>query len=201
MLKALFGQRCSPPESTFDAADHRTLTPADTDALVDILCGAAVLMPLNAADAKIAASYMAARQYRDREIIIEQGDKAHVDFMLWVLDGAATFEAVTPGSGESVTVTVLGVGGTLGAMSLIDGAARSLQGVASEPTRCAMLTRAQLQKLCREHPAVGVKLMSVICLIVSMTLRDLTGKFKCHVRLNNVLNAELRGRQSERLPL
>ena len=43
--------------------------------------------------------------------------------------------------------------------------------------------------------------MSVICLIVSMTLRDLTGKFKCHVRLNNVLNAELRGRQSERLPL
>lgn len=201
MLKALFGQRGSEPDSSFDSAAQHTLSPYDAQAMAEILCAAATVMPFTAAEARIVTSYMAARQYDERQIMIEQGTKTNVDFMLWVLEGEATFEAITPGTGEAVTVTVLGVGGTLGAMSMIDGGSRSLQGVASEPTRCAMLTRAQLQKLCREQPAVGVKLMSVICLIVSLTLRDLTGKFKCHVRLNNVLNAELRGLQSARMPL
>ena len=201
MLSTLFQNRKKTANTLVDAAVHAPLNSGDKQALIDILCSAAAVMPLNGADAEIVASYIQARQYAEHETMMEQGVKTQASYMLWVLDGEVTLEAVTPSTGESVTVKVLGAGGTLGVMGLTDGAAPTLQGVATAPTRCALLSRLQLQKLCREHPATGVKLMSVLCLVLSSTLRDLTGKFKAHVRLNNVLNEELRGRQAVRPPL
>ena len=200
MLKALFGPRVSGPDFGSDVS-RSPMLPADLFVLVDILCNAALLTPFTTTEAKIAATYMTSRHFKEREVMIEQGARTDIDFMLWVLEGEATFEAVTPGTRDAVTVTVLGVGHALGIMSLIDGAPRSLQGVATVPTRCAVLTRSQLQALCREHASIGVKLMCFLCLIVSAYLRDLTGKFKCHVRLNNALSAELRGRESAPIAL
>ena len=200
MLSTLFQSRKKTANTLGDAVEHASLNSSDKQILIDILCSAASVMPFNRTEAEMVATYMQARQYAEHETMMEQGAKAQTSYMLWVLDGEVTLEAVTPGTGESVTIKVLGAGGTLGVMGLTDGAAPTLQGVASTPTRCALLGRLQLQKLCREHPTVGVKLMSVLCLVLSSTLRDLTGKFKAHIRLNSVLNDELRGRQSERPP-
>ena len=96
---------------------------------------------------------------------------------------------------------VLEAGMAFGIMSMFDGQARSLRGTASTPLRCALLTSAQLQALCQAHPQVGVKLMAVICFNFSQSLRELTTRFKCHVRLNNVLHAELMGKQNENTQL
>ena len=201
MFTTLFGNSAKTTETAVNGEAHLALESRDKQALMNILLSAAAVMPLSAADAEIVASYMQARHYAELEIMMEQGAKTRASYMLWVLEGEVTLEAVTPSTGETVTIKVLGAGGTLGAMGLTDGAAPTLQGVATSPTRCAVLSRLQLQKLCREHPTTGVKLMSVLCLVLSSTLRDLTGKFKAHVRLNNVLNEELRGRQSARPPL
>lgn len=195
MLKSLFGQLAG-GRGCDDTGSLHVMAPGDLLVWVDILCGAAILTPFTPAEAKIAARYVTSRQFQEQQVMIEQGASTGVDFMLWVLQGEAAFEAMMPGTSQAVTVKVLGVGDGLGIMSLIDGGARSLQGVAIVPTRCAVLTRTRLQALCREHPGVGVKLMSLLCLIVSATLRDLTGKFKCHVRLNHALSAELRGFES-----
>ena len=187
MLKTIFGidPAATQPQSHQLAAIDRQL-------LVDILCNAASMMPFTAAEAKIAAGYMSLRTYRGGEVIIQEGSRIDLDYMLWVLEGEATFEGLTGGgTGQPVTVSVLGAGSALGIMSMVDGEPRSLRGVASISSRCAMLTRVQLKKLCREQPQVGIKLMSALCLIFSQSLRSLTTKFKCHVRLNNVLNEEL----------
>lgn len=171
----------------------------DQQLVVDILCAAESMMPFTTAEAKIAATYMSARNYRDRDVIIQEGRRTNLDYMLLILDGEATFEALSGGGpSKPITVRVLGPGAVVGTMSMFDGEPRSLQGTASMPTRCAKLTSTQLQTLCREHPQVGVKLMAVICLNFSQTLRELTTKFKTHVRLNNVLNDELRGKDAER---
>jgi CRP/FNR family transcriptional regulator, cyclic AMP receptor protein len=192
MLKNLFGLRTSPSGASKADLHHSDMHDSDAQQMVEILTSATSIMPFTVAEAQIAAAYMIGRQFAEGETIIHEGNRADLDYMLWILDGEATYEAMTAVANQSVTITVLGVGGTLGAMSLIDGSPRVLQGVAAMPTRCAMLTQAQLEKLCREHPQVGVKLMSVICLIVSLTLRDLTEKFKRYIRLNNALNEELR---------
>lgn len=192
ILKELFGF-----DSTESAVVPDALSGTDKQTLVDILCDAATMMPFTAAEAKTAVAYMLLRSFREGEVIIAEGSRTNLDYMLWVLEGEATFEAFAgSGAGRSVTVTVLGAGSALGTMSMVDGEPRSLQGIASMPTRCAMLTRSQLKKLCRDHPQVGIKLMAVLCLIFSQTLRNLTTKFKCHVRLNNALNAELMGKDA-----
>ena len=112
--------------------------------------------------------------------------------MLWILQGEATFEALAGrDTSKFVMVKVIGAGMAFEIMSLFDGQARSLRGIASVPFRCALLSSAQLQGLHQAHPRVGVKLMAVICLNFSQSLRELTTKFKCHVQLNNVLHAVL----------
>jgi CRP/FNR family transcriptional regulator, cyclic AMP receptor protein len=150
------------------------------------------IVPLTQQEAKIAASYMRARQYATGQIIIKEGDKTSTNYMLWILDGEATFEASAAQESGPIVVTVLGAGTALGEMGLMDGAARSLTCTASAPTRCAVLTRLMLQNMCTDHPEVAAKLMSIICIGISARLRDLTDKFKRYVRLNNAMNQELR---------
>lgn len=195
MFKSIFGADPIAPEQL-----QTELSGADKEIMEDILCAATTMFPFKIADAKIAVSYMSPRIYSEREIIVEEGGKDNLDFMLWLLDGEVSFEGLAGGgASQPVTVTVLGAGSAIGIMSMIDGGPRSLRGVATETTRCAKLTRAQLQNLCRDHPQVGIKLMAVLCLVFSQSLRNLTTKFKCHVRLNNALNAELRGRDESGL--
>ena len=113
------------------------------------------------------------------------------------MQGEATFEALAGrDTSKSVLVKVIGAGMAFDITTLFDGQARSLRGIASVPSRCALLSSAQLQALHQAHPWVGVKLMGVICLNFSQSLRELTTKFKfkCHVQLNNVLHAVLTAR-------
>ena len=197
MLRAFFGTNATLPQPT-----HALLTGIDNQLMVGLLCSAASLMPFTQSEANVATSYMSVRSYREGQILIEEGSRNELDRMLWILQGEAIFEALAGrGTSKSVMVKVIGAGMAYGIMSMFDGDARSLRGIASAPTRCALLTSAQLQALCQAHPLVGVKLMAVICLNFSQSLRELTTKFKCHVRLNNVLHAELMGKDGEDMHL
>lgn len=164
----------------------------DAALLMDLLCGAASILPMSRLEATVVVDYMRARQYAPEEVIIRSGDKANVDYMLWILQGEASIEAVAANKGAPITMTVLGPGATLGEMGLIDGAPRSVNCVASAPLRCAILDKALLQQLHRDHPAVAAKLMSIICTSLSVRLRDITEKFKRYVQLNRALSEELR---------
>ncbi len=187
MLKAFFGSNSEALQIM-----HAALTGYDRQLMVDILCGTASIMPLTESEAKIAAEHMSSRSYRQGEILIEEASRTRLDYMLWILEGEATFEALAGGGmSKPVIVRVLGPGSEVGTMSMFDGEPRALRGAANTPLRCAMLTRIQLKAMCEQYPQVGVKLMAVICLNFAMTLRELTTKFKVHVRLNNALNAEL----------
>jgi CRP-like cAMP-binding protein len=143
-------------------------------------------------EAKIAASYMRARQYADGDVILKEGDKSSTNYMLWILDGEAIVEALSTSLNNPITVTVLGPGTTLGELSLMDGGMRSLTCTASGNTRCAALTKRMLQNMALDHPEVATKLLSIVLIGISMRLRDLTEKLKRYVRLNQTMNEELR---------
>lgn len=192
MLKKIFGARAAATAAPSDASSAKELQILDAELLVGFLCEAKSIVPLTQQEAKIAASYMRARQYTTGQVIIKEGDKTNANYMLWILDGETTFEASGAHESGPIVVTVLGPGATLGEMGLMDGAARSLTCTASAPTRCAALTRLMLQNMCADHPEMAAKLMSIICIGISVRLRDLTEKFKRYVRLNNAMNEELR---------
>jgi CRP/FNR family transcriptional regulator, cyclic AMP receptor protein len=192
MLKKLLGSREPSATQPPDAAALLEMEALDASRLIEFLCTAECITPMSRQEAKIASSYMRARQFSDGDVILKEGDKSNTNYMLWILDGEAVVEALSTNLSSPITVTVLGPGTTVGELSLMDGGVRSLTCTASGSTRCATLTKRMLQNMAQNHPEVATKLMSIIFIGVSVRLRDLTEKLKRYVRLNETMNEELR---------
>jgi CRP/FNR family transcriptional regulator, cyclic AMP receptor protein len=192
MFKKFLGTRDPSATQPPEASALNEIEALDASRLIEFLCTAECITPMSRQEAKIASSYMRARQYSDGEVILKEGDKSNTNYMLWILDGEAVVEALSTNLSSPITVTVLGPGTTLGELSLMDGGVRSLSCTASGNTRCAALTKRMLQNMALDHPEVATKLMSIIFIGVSVRLRDLTEKLKRYVRLNQTMNEELR---------
>jgi CRP/FNR family transcriptional regulator, cyclic AMP receptor protein len=148
------------------------------------------VMPLSPLEASQVARYLLSRQYQPGEVLVREGDTKS-NYMLWILHGDATIEAVTASPHDPLTMTVLQPGSTLGEMGLMDGSKRSVTCTASSAVRAAILTRQSLRTLSSRHPEVAVKLMSLVCMGISVRLRDVTEKFKRYVMMTHAMRDEL----------
>lgn len=157
---------------------------------VRFLCRNDSVMPLSPEEAVQVARYLLPRQYRPGEVLVRQGDE-QCNYMLWILQGDATIEAITASPLDPLTITVLQPGSTLGEMGLMDGSRRSVTCTASSAVRAAILTRQALRTLSVRHPEIAVKLMSLVCMGISVRLRDVTDKFKRYVMMTHAMRDEL----------
>ena len=171
------------------------LNETDQALAVQFLCRKDSVMPLSAADAEVIVRYLMPRQFRAGEVLLREGDTKS-NYMLWILEGDATIEAITNGPLDPITMTVLQPGSTLGEMGLMDGHKRSVTCTASSAVRTALLTRQSLRTLSARHPEVAVKLMSIVCMGIAVRLRDVTGKFKRYVMMTHAMRDELLGSAS-----
>lgn len=74
---------------------------------------------------------------------------------------AGRVKVVVPGdNGREVTLSVLRAGDIFGEMSLFDGARRSANVVAIDPTTVLLLPRADLERHLAEHPATAMRLLA-----------------------------------------
>jgi CRP/FNR family transcriptional regulator, cyclic AMP receptor protein len=148
------------------------------------------VMPLSPQEASQVARYLLPRQYQPGEVLVREGD-TQSNYMIWILHGDATVEAVSASSLHPLTMTVLQPGSTLGEMGLMDGSKRSVTCTASSTVRAAILTRQSLRTLSSRHPEVAVRLMSLVCMGISVRLRDVTDKFKRYVMMTHAMRDEL----------
>jgi CRP-like cAMP-binding protein len=72
-------------------------------------------------------------------------------------------------------VTVLGVGKIIGEMSMIDGSPRSASAIAAVDTILIALSKESMNRLLKEKPYVGIKMLQRIALSMSQRLRQTTG--------------------------
>lgn len=158
---------------------------------VELLHAPAALAQLSREDAHVVVSFMRICLIREGAVFIREGDTEHTGYMVLVLDGEVTVENIVVSRSEPVTVTVLGEGAVLGEMGLLDGSPRSVSCKATSDVLCAVLTRAELQRLFDQHPQVGIKFMTALCIRSSDRLRDLTGKLRRYVRLTQTLQEEI----------
>lgn len=185
----------SPVKGNVDASASSTAHPPalnefDLTLAVQFLCRKDSVMPLSPQEAGQVARYLLPRQYQPGEVLVREGD-ARSNYMLWILHGDATIEAVTANPQDLLTMTVLQPGSTLGEMGLMDGSKRSVTCTASSAVRAAILTRQALRTLSSRHPEVAVKLMSLVCMGISVRLRDVTDKFKRYVMMTHAMRDEL----------
>ena len=88
--------------------------------------------------------------------------------------GEAAPRASTPRSAENASsrLAVVKAGATLGEMSLLDGELRYATCTAIEAVEAAVLTRAAIASLIREHPGIGAKLLVKLTQLLAQRLRN-----------------------------
>ena len=172
------------------SAHPPALNSLDQALAVQFLCRKDSVMSLSPDEAVQIARYLVPRQYQPGEVLVRQGDE-HCNYMLWILQGDATIEAITANPLDPLTMTVLQPGSTLGEMGLMDGRRRSVTCTASSAVRAAILTRQALRTLSSRHPEIAVKLMSLVCMGISVRLRDVTDKFRRYVMMTDAMRDEL----------
>lgn len=110
------------------------------------------------------------KQFPSHVVLIHEGDSA--DTLFIVLSGRIKVYAAND-SGKEVILTTLGPGEYVGEMAL-DGGARSASVMTLEPTRCAVVSGANLREFLAAHPDFALHLVRKLI----GRLRRLTGSVK-----------------------
>ncbi|MEJ6021255.1 cyclic nucleotide-binding domain-containing protein [Ramlibacter sp. PS4R-6] len=170
---------------------------SSADLAAEMLCAPTALMKLAPEEARTVVAYMQPHKIAEGTTFIREGDSERTDFMLLVLAGEVTVETIVVSRTAPITVTVLGPGSLIGEMGLVDGAPRSASCTALSDLRCAVLTRASLNRLMEDEPRTAAKLVLAIAMRMSQRMRDSQEKLKLYAQLTQAMNEEI----NELMPL
>jgi CRP/FNR family cyclic AMP-dependent transcriptional regulator len=188
-LARLLGKPASP--GTPRARPRLVAGSSSADLAAEMLCAPSALMQLDAREARTIVAYMKPHRIAEGTTFIREGDVEDTGFMLLVLDGEVTVEAIVVSRTAPITHAVLGAGSLIGEMGLVDGAPRSASCTASSDVRCAMLTRAALNQLLDDDPRTAAKLMLAISVRIAQRMRDNQEKLKLYAQLTQAMNEEI----------
>lgn len=191
MLNNFFKKKPHAPESHAPDEAERS---ASADLAAELLITPTALMQLTPQEARVVVRYMQPQMVEKGTVLIREGDARDTSFMLLLIDGEVTIEALVVGRTESIVITVLGPGNLIGELGLLDGKARYASCVAATPLRAAMLTRESLDLLMHEEPAIAAKLILGISLRIGVRLREVTDKLKMYVQLTQAMEQEIGSR-------
>ncbi len=181
--KGLAGARRAPASDDFS---RRAMVIA-----AEVLAAPSAFMQMSPQETAVVVRYMRALRVAQGTVLIHEGESHNTGFLVLVLEGEVTVETIVVSRISPITVTVLGPGGMLGDLGLIDGLARSASCTASTDLDCAVLTRDNIARLLADHPDVCAKLMMAIAMRMSDRLRDNTSKLKKYVQLTKVMQQEI----------
>ncbi len=149
------------------------------------------LVELSAADAREVVSYMRPERIKAGEVVIREGESTRSDFMALVLDGEVTVENSVAAAHDSMVVSILGPGGLIGEMGIIDGGPRSATCTASTDLALAVLTREALARLMDTHPSVAARLLLAMSKRIADHLRETNRKLMTFAQVSKALQQEL----------
>lgn len=147
------------------------------------------LVELKQIDARKVVNYMHPEQVAAGTVLMREGDKDRSDSMALIIAGEVTVESVTPT--DDLVVSVLGSGGLIGEMGLIDQGARSATCTATTDVVLAVLTRKGLTRMIEEQPAVAARLLMIMCKNIADHLRETNRKLLTMARVSRAMQQEL----------
>jgi CRP/FNR family transcriptional regulator, cyclic AMP receptor protein len=103
------------------------------------------------------------------QILIQEG--AIGDWMMLLLTGTVDVTKRSP-QGAASRLAVIKSGASVGEMSMLDGEPRFATCSALEEVEAGVLTRRAIERLIREHPAVGAKLLVKLTQLLAQRLRN-----------------------------
>jgi len=122
---------------------------------------------------EIVARYMNFIEINKDEILFREGDKG--DYVCFVVDG--TLDVVKQSmAGESVAITELSKGRSIGEMSVLGDFLRSATVKARTEAKLVILTQRNFELTLEEYPKIGIKILKGISRLLSLSLRDTSGR-------------------------
>lgn len=196
MFENLFGGKkntaTGSPEKLGPKERMRAIEGSSTAVLAaKLLIAPTALMQLTREEAFTVVSYMTPQKIAMGTTFIREGDESDTGYMMLLLEGEVTVENIVVSRRMPVTVTVLGPGSLIGEMGLVDGQARLASCTATIDSRCAVLTRAALEKLGKEDPRTATKLMFAVALRIAERLRETSEKLKMYTQLVQAMQQEI----------
>ena len=187
-LARLFGRHAPAPRK---ARRRPVAGSSSAELAAEMLCAPTALLQLGPHEARTIVAYMQPHRIAQGTTFIREGDVQDTGFMLLVLDGEVTVEAIVVSRTEPLTHAVLGPGSLIGEMGLLDGAPRSASCTAATDLRCAMLTRTALFLLLDDDPRTAAKLILAISVRIAQRMRDNQEKLKLYAQLTQAMNEEI----------
>lgn len=119
------------------------------------------------------ARYMSAEAFKKGEYIFKQGERQN--FMVFIVEGKIDIIKESADALEMIVVTLL-PSTYFGEMSFVDDEPRSASAVAKEDALLLFLSTDNFERICVEHPRLGLKIVKNIAKLISQRLRMTTGK-------------------------
>ena len=143
------------------------------DSIVDFLINIPLFDKLKANELKIIVKWMNLIEISEGEILFKEGDKGN--YVCFIIDGTLDVikESVT---GETVTITALSKGRSIGEMSAIDDFPRSATIKARTEAKLVILTRKNFELMLEEYPGIGIKILKSISRLLSLNLRKTSSR-------------------------
>lgn len=166
---------------------HQPSNPQEQAASMLVTQGA--LFELTTEEAEQVVAYMHPRRFKAGTVLIREGEAGEDHSMALILTGEVAVENQSPS--DSIVVTVLGSGGLLGELALIDEGPRSATCTAVTDVGAAVLTREALAALLEEKPGVAARLLMAIGKRVGDRLRDTNRRLMALTRVSKAMEEEL----------
>ncbi|MDR2877789.1 MAG: cyclic nucleotide-binding domain-containing protein [Chromatiales bacterium] len=141
--------------------------------LIPRLSRTAIFDDFTREDYEALVTYLSVHKVDEGSLIFREGEKG--TRMCLLLEGRLeVYKADETGSAKKITD--ISPGKLIGEMSMIDSMPYSATVIASASSTLVMLSRDNLQRVCEERPRVGNKLLWKISHLLSLRLRQTTGR-------------------------
>jgi CRP-like cAMP-binding protein len=139
--------------------------------LIDILGGVELFEGLSRPEIENVASLCHQKEYQENEIVAAQGSPGLQLFI--IQEGFVEVSVQRKGGSAGKVIVNLGIGQTVGEMSLIDQGLRSATVTAiSSPTIVQIISQQDFEKLCEKDTRIGYVVMRNIAADLSFRLRQ-----------------------------
>ena len=116
---------------------------------------------------------MSLRKVEKNKIIFKEGEPG--DYFFLLLDGKVEISLMN--HAKARVIALIEPGGIVGEMAVLDDQNRSATAKAYEECEILILTKSKLERILKEEPAIGIKILKQIGKTIALRLRSMVGNF------------------------
>ena len=143
------------------------------EAILDNISELAFFNNFESQELDIISRHMSLRDIEKDEVVFEEGEKGN--YMCFVAEGSLNIVKDIDGK-KNVIISTVSRGKSLGEMAMVDLSPRSATVIGARKTELVIMGRQAFDLILERNPKIGVKLLSGVARMLSLHLRQASGR-------------------------